>query len=52
MMIKDEAVHRKEVEGKDWIAGMSHYGSWEYFIAYALGDGGGPGNHRSVQNAP
>ena len=41
MMIKDEAVHRKEVEGKDWIAGMSHYGSWEYFIAYALGDGEG-----------
>lgn len=41
MVIEDEAAHRKAVEGKDWIAGMSHYGSWEYFIAYALGDGEG-----------
>lgn len=41
MVIEDEAAHRKAVEGKDWIAGMSHYGSWEYFIAYALGNGEG-----------
>ncbi len=38
MVIIGEAEHRREVKGKDWIAALAHYGSWEYFAAYALGD--------------
>lgn len=41
LIFEDEAAHRREVAGTDWIAGLSHYGSWEYFIAYALGDEAG-----------
>ena len=28
--------HEKEVAGRNWIAALAHYGSWEYFMAYAL----------------
>ncbi len=28
--------HEAEVAGKDWIAAMTHYGTWEYFFAYQL----------------
>lgn len=28
--------HEAQVAGRDWIAAMSHYGSWEYFSAYQL----------------
>lgn len=28
--------HEAEVEGKNWIAALAHYGSWEYFSAYQL----------------
>lgn len=38
MIILDEDKHRKEVYEKDWIAALAHYGAWEYFIAYALGE--------------
>lgn len=53
MVIENEETHRRAVAGKDWIAGMSHYGSWEYFIAYALGDGEGEetiGVYRTLHN--
>lgn len=36
MVIINEDGHRREVSGKDWISAMAHYGTWEYFIAYAL----------------
>lgn len=36
MVILDEDNHRRELSGKDWIAALAHYGTWEYFIAYAL----------------
>lgn len=26
----------QEVKGKNWIGGLAHYGSWEYFSAYQL----------------
>jgi len=26
----------REMKGKNWIAGLAHYGSWEYFAAYQL----------------
>lgn len=26
--------HEARVEGRDWIAAMAHYGSWEYFSVY------------------
>lgn len=26
--------HESEVRGKNWIAALAHYGSWEYFSAY------------------
>lgn len=28
--------HEAEVAGRDWIAALAHYGSWEYFSAYQL----------------
>ncbi len=28
--------HLRRTEGQDWIAALSHYGSWEYFGAYAM----------------
>ncbi len=37
IIIENETVHRQKTTGKDWIAVTSHYGSWEYFMAYALG---------------
>lgn len=41
MVIRNEAEHRRETEGRDWIAALAHYGAWEYFMAYALGDAPG-----------
>lgn len=41
IVFEDEQLHRRRVEGRDWIAAMAHYGSWEYFMAYALGDEAG-----------
>lgn len=38
MVIENEDSHRRNIEGRDWIAAMAHYGSWEYFMVYALGD--------------
>ncbi len=28
--------HRAATQGRDWIAALAHYGSWEYFSAYKL----------------
>lgn len=41
MVMVNEEEHRRYVEGRDWIAGLAHYGSWEYFMVYALGDEAG-----------
>lgn len=38
MVIEAEEEHRRRVAGRDWIAALAHYGSWEYFMVYALGD--------------
>ncbi|MDR2886256.1 MAG: lysophospholipid acyltransferase family protein [Rikenellaceae bacterium] len=34
--ITNLAEHEARVAGQDWIAAMSHFGSWEYFSAYQL----------------
>lgn len=39
MVITNEAEQRREVPGIDWIAGLAHYGSWEYFMVYSLNEG-------------
>ena len=41
MHFLNEEEHRCETDGMDWIAATAHYGSWEYFMAYALGDPAG-----------
>ena len=39
MVFVDEECHRNEaIAGRDWIAAISHYGSWEYFISYSAND--------------
>lgn len=38
MVIENEDAHRRATEDIDWIADMSHYGAWEYFIAYSAGE--------------
>ena len=30
--------HKEATKGKDWIAALGHYGSWEYFCGYGLHD--------------
>lgn len=37
MRIANEEEFRQETYMKDWIAATSHYGSWEYFMFYAIG---------------
>lgn len=34
MKFPDAESHEKEVEGRDWIGALAHYGTWEYFAAY------------------
>lgn len=36
MVFEDIENHEQEVKGKNWIAALAHYGSWEYFSAYQL----------------
>lgn len=41
--ITNLAEHEKATAGKDWIAAMAHFGSWEYFSGYQL-----LSNHRVI----
>ena len=55
IVFDDVAEHRRRVESQSWIAAMAHYGSWEYFMAYALGDGPGYktiGAYKPLHNKP
>lgn len=36
MPLEDEAQFREKTRGQDWIAATSHYGSWEYFMFFAI----------------
>ncbi len=43
IVIENENAHREQTAHQDWIAVISHYGSWEHFMVYALGDCGSIG---------
>lgn len=36
LVIENLEEHERIVGGRDWIAQLAHYGSWEYFAAYPL----------------
>lgn len=36
VVVENVEEHEKRMEGKNWIAAIAHYGSWEYFSAYQL----------------
>lgn len=39
IVFEDVEEHEAEVAGRNWIAALAHYGSWEYFSAYQLNTG-------------